>query len=70
MSYLTEKAAYLRGLIEGTEIDTTTKEGKILAAVVEVLGDMADEVDEAFEAIDENQEQVDEIDEAQAEVED
>ena len=70
MSYLTEKAAYLRGLMEGSELDLTTKEGKVLKAVVELLGDMSDELEEAFNVIDELQAEVDEIDEALADVED
>ncbi len=69
MSYLTEKAAYLKGLMEGTELDLTTKEGKILKAVIELLTDVTDEIDEVFDSIDELQEQVDEIDEALGDVE-
>ena len=70
MSYLTEKAAYLRGLMEGSDLDLTTKEGKLLKAVVELLGDMSDELEVAFDTIDELQAEVDEIDEALADVED
>ena len=33
-----EKAAYLRGLIEGLGIDETTKEGKVIKAMSELLG--------------------------------
>ncbi|MGN1098223.1 MAG: CD1247 N-terminal domain-containing protein [Clostridia bacterium] len=69
MSYLTEKAAYLKGLFEGTDLDLSTKEGKLLKAVIELMGDMADEIDDAFDTIDELQEEVDEIDEALADVE-
>ena len=38
---ITEKVAYLKGLAEGMELDTEKKEGKLLAAVVDVLEEMA-----------------------------
>lgn len=41
---LKEKAAYLKGLIEGLGIDETTKEGKIIKAMSELMGEMADAV--------------------------
>ena len=45
MSYFTEKAAYLKGLAEGLDIDNSTKEGKLLLAMLEVIEDMADELE-------------------------
>lgn len=45
MSYFTEKAAYLKGLAEGLEIDGSTKEGKLLNAMLDVIVDMADELE-------------------------
>lgn len=39
---ISEKVAYLKGLAEGLNLDTETKEGKILAAIIDVLDDMAD----------------------------
>ena len=38
---ITEKVAYLKGLAEGMELDTEKKEGKLLAAIIDVLDDMA-----------------------------
>ena len=38
---LTERAAYLKGLIEGLGIDETTKEGKIIKAMNELLGELS-----------------------------
>lgn len=38
---LTEKVAYLKGLMEGLGIDKETKEGKVFAAVLDILDDMA-----------------------------
>ena len=34
---ITEKVAYLKGLAEGMELDTEKKEGKLLAAIIDVL---------------------------------
>ena len=48
---ISEKAAYIKGLAEGCELDTTTKEGKILAAVIDLLG----EIGEAIAEIEENE---------------
>ncbi len=45
MSYFTEKAAYLKGLAEGLDVDASTKEGKLLNAIIDVITDMADEVE-------------------------
>ena len=41
---ITEKVAYLKGLAEGMELDTEKKEGKLLAAIIDVLDDMALEI--------------------------
>ena len=38
---ITEKVAYLKGLAEGMELDTEKKEGKLLAAIIDVLDDIA-----------------------------
>ena len=39
-----EKIAYIKGLAEGLSLDETTKEGKILAAVIDLLGDITEEI--------------------------
>ena len=49
---LTEKSAYIKGLAEGLELDKTTKEGKILAALLELVDDLAAEVAGIKEDID------------------
>ncbi len=69
MSYLTERASYLKGLMEGAELDLTTKEGKILKAVIELVSDMSDEIESLTDTVDELQDLVDEIDEALGDVE-
>ena len=41
-----EKVAYLKGLAEGMESDTSKKEGKLLAAIIDVLEDIALELED------------------------
>ena len=44
-----EKVAYLKGLMEGLTIDVESKEGKLFAAIVDVLEDMAYEIEDLGE---------------------
>ena len=37
---ISEKVAYLKGLAEGLNLDTDSKEGKLIAAIIDVLDDM------------------------------
>ena len=53
MSYLPEKMAYIKGLAEGLDIDASTKEGKLLLAIVDALSDTADEIYEIQDLQDE-----------------
>lgn len=48
---LTEKTAYIKGLMEGLDFKADTPEKKILAAVIDLLDDMAIAVSEAEEDI-------------------
>ena len=41
---ISEKVAYLKGLAEGLALDTDSKEGKLIAAIIDVLDNMADEI--------------------------
>ena len=41
-----EKVAYLKGLAEGMELDTSKKEGKLLAAIIDLLEDIALEIED------------------------
>ena len=47
---ITEKVAYLKGLAEGMDLDTGKKEGKLLAAMIDVLEDIALELVDIQEA--------------------
>jgi len=63
MATITEKVAYLKGLVEGMDIDQSTKEGKVLTAVMDVLSDLATTLEDLEDYTAELTEQVDAIDE-------
>lgn len=63
MSAITEKIAYLKGLAEGMEIDQTTKEGKLLFAMLGVLDEVGTALEDLEDYTSELTEQVDAIDE-------
>ena len=50
---LTEKAAYIKGLAEGLDFDRESKEGKIIAALLDLTGEMAQELASVRKDIDE-----------------
>ena len=53
MSYLSERVSYLKGLAKGLKIDETKPEGELMLAIIEVLDEMASEIDAVVEAQDE-----------------
>lgn len=59
----TERAAYIKGLAEGLGIDDSTKEGKIINALIGAIEDLALTVSDLEAMVDEMAEQVDTIDE-------
>lgn len=64
-----ERAAYIRGLMEGLELDQNKKETKVLNAIVELLDDVCVSMEELEDGFDVLSEQVDQIDEDLGEVE-
>ena len=46
---ITEKVAYLKGLADGLGLDKDSKEGKLFAAIIDVLDDMALEIEDMQE---------------------
>lgn len=66
---IVEKAAYLRGLCDGLDIDTTTKEGKLLLAMVDVIDELADSVSDLQQITDEMSDELDEVAEELLELE-
>ena len=66
---LNERASYIKGLCDGMELDTTSKEGKVIAALVELVSEMAVEIEDLENAVDELNEYIEEIDEDLGDVE-
>ena len=66
---LKEKVAFIKGLMEGMEFDVTTKEGKVLNAVVELLDQIADSVVQIDEDVDQLYDEVDALSEDLEDVE-
>lgn len=58
-----EKVSYIRGLVEGLELDGSKKEVKVLNAVIDLLDDMAKSMARTEEALNETRDQLDEVDE-------
>ena len=67
---LTEKSAYIKGLAEGLEYDKTTKEGKIIAALLDLVNDMALEIADLQKDIEEIDEDLNYLDEYVEELDD
>lgn len=67
---LTEKVAYLKGLMEGLNIDTDKPEGKVLKSIADILEDMAVSVSDLEDSMEDVEEYVDELDDDLADVED
>ena len=74
---LSERTAYLKGLMEGMKIDTESNEGKLFKAIIDTLDDMAltvsdmeDVVDAVCDELDSIEEDLDTIEEYLLEDED
>ena len=64
-----EKIAYIKGLAEGLNLDETKPEGKVLAAIIDLLGDITEEICDIEDGCDELLEQIDAVDEDLASLE-
>ena len=60
---LSERTAYLKGLMEGMKIDTETNEGKLFKAIVDTLDDMALTVSDLEDVVDAVCDELDSIEE-------
>ena len=49
---LSEKSAYLKGLMEGLKLDTETSEGKLISEIIKMLQDVAENVSDLEEVVD------------------
>lgn len=76
MMTITEKAAYVKGLVDGLELDDSKKETKVIKALVDIIDDLAlsvadleDEIAATNDAIDDMEEHIDAVDADLADVE-
>lgn len=60
---INEKAVYLRGLADGLNYDKTTAEGKLIAALIDLVGDLAEAIEEIDEDLEYLNDYIEEIDE-------
>jgi len=60
---ISEKAAYLKGLMDGLDLDTEKAEGKMIAAIVELLGDVTKKLTDVEDTTIAISDELDEIEE-------
>ena len=65
-----EKVSYITGLAEGLALDESTKEGKVLNAIIDVLGDIAEAIDEIDADLNEVTDVVIDLEDSVADLED
>ena len=70
MMTVTEKAAYLKGLAEGLNLDESKPETKLIKAMLDVIDEMALSIADLDDDVDMIVEQLDAVDEDLSEVED
>lgn len=63
MDYLEKRISYLRGLADGFEVEETSREGKILAGMIEVMDELTSEVKAIYRRLEETEEYVEAVDE-------
>ena len=66
---LTERSAYIKGLAEGLGVDESSKEGKLIRALIELTAEMAETIAEQAEDIEMLHDYIEEIDEDLGDVE-
>ena len=60
---ISEKSAYLKGLMDGMKLDTDSDEGKMIAAIVDLLGDMTRKITDIEDTTIAISDELDEIEE-------
>ena len=70
MMTITEKIANLKGYVEGVQLDESKQETKIIEKIVDILEDMALEIEEMEESVDTLNDYAEELDEDLGDVED
>ncbi|MDD6728744.1 MAG: hypothetical protein PUE08_05950 [Eubacteriales bacterium] len=65
----TESLGYLKGLLDGLDLDGNKKETKVFNAIVDVLSNLVEDIDDMTEGVELLADQVDAVDEDLAELE-
>ena len=60
---ISEKAAYLKGLMDGLNLDTEKAEGKLISAIVELMGDVTKKLSDVEDTTIAISDELDEIEE-------
>lgn len=60
---ISEKSAYLKGLMDGLKLDTESNEGKMISAIVDLLGDVTQRLSDVEETTIAISDELDEIEE-------
>lgn len=66
---LTNKAMYIKGLADGLQLDASSKEGKVIAALLELVNEMAGTIEEMQSKMSDLEDYVEELDEDLGDVE-
>lgn len=61
MKDFAKKTAYLRGLMEGMKLDPSNPEHKLIAGIIDVLGDLSEVAEELLLAVDDLDETTEEL---------
>ena len=69
MENLSKKVGYLKGLLEGMDIDASSANGKLMAGIVDLLSELSDRVEVMDELLDDLNDYVESIDDDLAELE-
>lgn len=69
MENLSKKVGFLKGLMEGLDVDQGTVNGRLTAGIIELLGDLSDRVEAMDELLDDLNDYVESIDDDLAELE-
>jgi DNA-directed RNA polymerase subunit RPC12/RpoP len=69
MENLGKKVGFLKGLMEGMSFDTDSANGKLMAGIVDLLGDLSDRVEAIDELLEDLNDYVESIDEDLTELE-
>ena len=69
MENLGKRVGYLKGLMEGMDLDANSANGKLMAGIVELLGELSDRVEAIDDMLDDLNDYVESIDDDLAELE-